>query len=71
MRVTVHIPDNLEPRLKQAAKTEGLTLSALTVKAVDFYIRQKKKQAGAKILNLISRDAVAPDAREELERGRA
>ena len=72
MRVTVHIPDSLGPRLKQEAETEGLSLSALIAKTAEFYIRQKKKkEAGAKILNLISPDALAPDAWEELERGRA
>jgi len=35
MRVTVHIPDSLGPRLKQAAETEGLSLSALTAKALE------------------------------------
>ena len=71
MRVTVHIPDSLGPRLKQAAENEGLSLSALTAKAVDSYLRQKKKkQAGAKILDLILRDAVASDALEQLEKGR-
>jgi hypothetical protein len=72
MRVTVHIPDSLGPRLKQAAETEGLSLSALTAKALESYLKQKRKrEAGMRLLNLISPDAVSPEAWDELEKGRA
>lgn len=71
MRVTVHIPDSLGPRLKQAAETEGLSLSALTAKALELYLKRKKKKAGMRLLNLISPDSVSPDAWAELERGRS
>jgi len=72
MRVTVHIPDSLGPSLKQAAKTEGLSVSALTARALEFYLKQKKRrEAGLRLLDLISPDAVSLDAWAELERGRA
>ncbi|MFC1833778.1 CopG family transcriptional regulator [Thermodesulfobacteriota bacterium] len=71
MRVTVHIPDNLGPLLKQAARDEGTSVSAMTAKALEFYLRRKRKQqAGRRLLELISPDAVAPDALTELEKGR-
>lgn len=72
MRVTVHLPDRLGSILKQTADNEGLSLSALTAKAVESYLTGKKKrQAGLRLLDLVSPDAVSPDALEELEKGRA
>jgi antitoxin VapB len=72
MRVTVHIPDIMGPSLKRAAQTEGLSLSALTAKALESYLKQKKKrEVGVKLLNLISPDAVSPDSWTELEKSRA
>ncbi|MEW6140422.1 MAG: hypothetical protein AB1733_19555 [Thermodesulfobacteriota bacterium] len=71
MRVTVHIPDELGPRLRRAAHNEGLSISALTAKAVEEYIRRgRKKAAGNRLLRLIRPDSVAPDAWEEIETGR-
>ena len=72
MRVTVHIPDNLGPKLKQAAQDEGLSISALTAKAVEEYLKQSRKRAaGNRLLGLIRPGSVTPDAWEELEQGRA
>jgi hypothetical protein len=72
MRVTVHIPDSLGPKLRQAAHNEGISVSALTAKAVEEYLKQRrKKAAGNRLLELIRPGSVAPDAWEELERGRA
>jgi hypothetical protein len=71
MRVTVHIPDGLGPKLKQAANNEGLSVSALTAKALENYLAQRrKKAAGSRLLGLIRRDSITADAWEELERGR-
>jgi hypothetical protein len=71
MRVTVHIPDSLGPTLKQAAFHEGLSVSALTAKALEVYLKRKrKKEAGNRLLELIRPDSISPDAWEELERGR-
>jgi antitoxin VapB len=71
MRITVHIPDSLGPRLKKAANNEGVSVSALTAKAVAEYLRQKrKKAAGSRLLDLIRSGSVTDDAWDELERGR-
>jgi len=71
MRMTVHIPDNLAPKLREAARTEGVSLSALTAKVLQTYLKQKrKKTAGNRLLGLIHRNSVAPEAWEELDRGR-
>ena len=71
MRITVHIPDNLGPKLKQTAQSEGISLSALTAEALEYYLKQKrKKAAGNRLLKLIQPDSVTPDAWEELEKGR-
>ncbi len=72
MRVTVHIPDDLGPKLKQAAHDEGLSISALTAKAVEKYLKQRrKKAAGNRLLDLIRPGSVPPDAWDEIARGRA
>jgi hypothetical protein len=72
MRITVHIPDNLGPKLKQAAHNEGMSVSALTAKAVEEFLKQRRKKvAGNRLLDLIRPGSVAPDAWEELERGRS
>ncbi len=71
MRVTVHIPDRLGPRVKRAADDEGLSLSALTAKALEEYLKQKRKRAaGHRLLELIRPGSVTPDAWDELEKGR-
>ncbi|MEM5770099.1 MAG: hypothetical protein AAGU32_17695, partial [Bacillota bacterium] len=54
-----------------AANNEGLSISALTAKALESYLaRGRKKAAGSRLLGLIRRDSVATDAWEELEKGR-
>ena len=71
MRVTVHIPDRLGPRIKQVADDEGLSLSALTAKALEEYLKQKRKTAaGHRLLELIRPGSVTSDAWNELEKGR-
>ncbi len=71
MRVTVHIPDDLGPKLKLAANNEGLSISAFTAKALESYLAlRRKKAAGSRLLGLIRSDSVTTDAWEELERGR-
>ncbi len=71
MRITVHIPDNLESKLRQAAQKEGISLSAMTARALQEYLKQKqKKAAGNRLLDLIRPGSVAHDAWDELERGR-
>jgi hypothetical protein len=72
MRITVHIPDSLGPKLKQAADNEGTSVSALAAKAVEEYLKQRRKKvAGNRLLDLIRPGSIAPDAWEEIERGRS
>jgi hypothetical protein len=72
MRVTVHIPEKLGPRLKQAAQNEGMSISAFTAKAVEEYIKlRRKKAAGNRLLRLIRPGSIPPDAWNEIEKGRA
>ena len=71
MRVTVHIPDRLGPRVKQAAHDEGLSLSALIARALGEYLKQKRKRAaGNRLLELIGPNPPTRDAWDELEKGR-
>lgn len=70
MRITVHIPDNLCPKLKQTAQNEGISLSALTAEVLEHYLKQKgKKAAGDRLLKLIQSGSVTRDAWDELEKG--
>lgn len=70
--LTIHIPDSLGPKLKQAARNEGLSISAFTAKAVEEYLKQRrKKAAGKRLLGLIRPGSVTPATWEELEQGRS
>jgi predicted transcriptional regulator len=72
MRITVHVPDNLEPKVKQAAHNEGMSVSAFTAKALEEYLKRKRKRdAGYRLLQLIRPGLAPPDAWEELEKDRA
>ena len=71
MRITVHIPDNLAESLKMAALNEGLSMSAMTARALVVFLKEKSKQDTARrMYALIGPDAVAQDALESLERDR-
>ncbi|MEW6112974.1 MAG: hypothetical protein AB1664_12660, partial [Thermodesulfobacteriota bacterium] len=62
---------NLEPELKQAAHNEGVSVSALTAKALEEYLKRKRKRAeGNRLLQLVCPGSVALDAWEELEKER-
>ncbi len=57
MRITVHIPDNLGSKLKLAAHDEGMSISAFAAKAVEEYLKlRRKKAAGNRLLGLIRPD---------------
>ena len=71
MRITVHISDDLGPKLKQATHNDGVSLSALTAKALEEYLRrQRGKTAGKRLLGLIHPGSVTSAAWDELEKGR-
>ena len=57
--------------LTQTARSEGISLSALTAEALEYYLKQKrKKAAGNRLLKLIQPGSMTPDAWVELEKGR-
>lgn len=71
MRITVHIPDNLAESLKMAALNEGLSMSAMTARALTVFLKEKRKQDTARRMHaLIGPDAVSKDALEYLEKER-
>jgi len=73
MRLTFHIPDRLKAELKDAARSEGTSVSAFIAKALEAYLnekKQKKKKAGNRLLELVRPDSMSTDVWEELERGR-
>ncbi|MBM4328426.1 MAG: ribbon-helix-helix protein, CopG family [Deltaproteobacteria bacterium] len=72
MRITVHVPDTLGPKLKQAARNEGVSVSAFAAKALEEYLRRTRKRvAGNRLLKVIRPGSVPPDTWEELEQVRA
>lgn len=67
MRITVHIPDSLEKEIKKASKNENTSVSSLIAKATESYLKEKrKKRLGKRVLELIGKVKIAPDAIEEL-----
>lgn len=71
MRLTIHMPDSLGERLKSAADSERKSVSSIISEAVDHYLVHKRRKAlGLKILELASKDVVAPDALRTMEEGR-
>ena len=67
MRVTVHLPDNIESQARSAAKNEHRSLSTFVAEAVTFYIEEKRrKEQGKRILGLRNSAVVSPSALDEL-----
>lgn len=72
MRVTVNIPDPLGEEVVDAAREEGISVSALYARAVERYLQARlRERAVARVDALIGSVQVAPDALDELERERA
>lgn len=44
MRITVHIPDNLAESLKMTALNEGLSVSAMTARALAVFLKKKENR---------------------------
>ena len=71
MRITVNIKEELAGEIKRIAKSKKRSVSSLVSEAVERYVREiKRREAGKKLLELAGKVYVAPDALEELERGR-
>lgn len=71
MRVTIHIPDDLEKDVKAVASENNTSVSSLIAEATRTYIQAEKRRIhGNKILDIIRTAKFTPDALNELERER-
>ena len=71
MRVTIHIPDDLEKDVKAAASSSNKSVSSYIAEATRTYIEaEKRKIHGNKILDIIKTAKVIPGALNELDRER-
>jgi len=71
MRVTIHIPDDLEKDVKAAASENNTSVSSFIAEATRTYIQAEKRRIhGNKILDIIKTAHVTPDALNELDRER-
>ena len=70
-RVTVSIPDKLEGELKKFAKSQKESVSRITVEAIEYYLKaRKRRQLGKKVLDLVGKQMASPNTINELEAGR-
>ena len=68
MRLTLHIPDDLEKEIKKAARNEKRSVSSFVAEAAAYYLHEKrKKKLGMKLLKLAGKTKVADDTLEELQ----
>lgn len=71
MRLTVYLPEDLARLLREAAAHEGKSLSALTAKALAFYLRDRRRTTlGRKVLEVAGRTRLTEEAHRLLEEGR-
>lgn len=72
MRVTVNIPDPLGEEVVDAAREEGVSVSALYARAVERYLQARlRERAVARVDALVGSARGTPDTLEELKRERA
>jgi metal-responsive CopG/Arc/MetJ family transcriptional regulator len=70
-RVTVSIPTKLEGELKKFAESQKESVSKIASEAIEHYLNaQKRRQLGKKVLDLVGKQNVSPNAIKELEEGR-
>ncbi len=71
MRVTVNIPEAIGKEAEGAAREEGVSVSALYTRAIEWCLQaRRREQAISRINALIGNTQVAPDALDELQRER-
>ncbi|MFH1436002.1 MAG: ribbon-helix-helix protein, CopG family [Pseudomonadota bacterium] len=71
MRLTLHIPVDLEKEIKKAARNEKRSVSSLVTEAAAYYLKEKRKRKlGKKVLELAGKTRVADDILEELQKER-
>ncbi|UCH97533.1 MAG: hypothetical protein JSV88_11965 [Candidatus Aminicenantes bacterium] len=70
-RVTISIPNKLDGELKKFAKSQKESVSKITAEAIEYYLNiRKRRQLGKKVLDLVGKENVSPNAIKELEAGR-
>jgi metal-responsive CopG/Arc/MetJ family transcriptional regulator len=70
-RVTISIPNKLDGELKKFAKSQKESVSKITAEAIEHYLNvMKRRQLGKKVLDLVGKENVSPNAIKELESGR-
>ena len=70
-RVTVSIPDKLGNELKKFARSQRESVSRITAEAIEYYLKvSRRRQLGKKILDLVGKEKVSPNALNQLEEGR-
>lgn len=71
MRITINLPEKLGDTLKRTALQERVSVSRLVTGALEDYLLEKRRRAlGKKVLDLVGRVRVAPEALDLLEAGR-
>jgi len=71
MRITVNLPEKLGDSLKRTALQERISVSRLVTGAVeDFLLEKRRRTLGKKVLGLVGRARVVPEALELLDAGR-
>ncbi len=70
-RVTVSMPNKLEGELKKIAESQKESVSKIACEAIEHYLNvRKRRQLGKKVLDLVGKQNVSPNAIKELEAGR-
>lgn len=70
-RVTVSISNKLEGELKKFAKSQKESVSKIASEAIEHYLNaRKRRQLGNKVLDLVGKENISPNAIKELEEGR-
>ncbi|AEV17317.1 hypothetical protein TCCBUS3UF1_p200 (plasmid) [Thermus sp. CCB_US3_UF1] len=71
MRLTVYLPEDVDRLLRETAANEGKSLSTLTVEALVFYLRERRRAAlGRKVLERAGKVPLGEEAFLLLEEGR-
>lgn len=70
-RVTVSMPDKLEGELKKFAESQRESVSKIASGAIYHYLNvMNRRKLGKKVLDLVGKQDVSPNAIKELEAGR-
>ena len=71
MRITIHIPDELEQEIKTVAHYEKRSVSSLIAEATRDYLQiVNRRMHGNKILEIVKTAKVSPDALQVLHHER-